>query len=55
MPLAVLMAALCSGLAMAVVWLSFGGSGASAFLIYVLGGQAAAAGILMTTALRDLR
>ena len=55
MPIAVLMAALCSGLAMAIAWMSFGGSGVSALLIYVLGGQTVAAGVLMMTALRGMR
>ena len=55
MPMAFMMAAVCSGLTTAMVWLALGGSGLTAFVIYVLSGHLVMAAMLSQTALRSLR
>ena len=55
MPVAFLVAALCSGLTTAVVWLALGGSGLMAFVLYVLSGHLVMAAMLGHAALRALR
>lgn len=55
MPMAFLMAALCTGTTTAIVWLGLGGSGLMAFVLYVLSGHLVMAGMLSQTALRGLR
>ncbi len=55
MPIALLMAALLSGLTAAVLWLSLGGSGVMAFVIYVLTGQLMIAAFLGRAVLRGSR
>ncbi len=55
MPLAFLIAAVFSGLTSAALWLSLGGSGLMAFVIYVLSGQLVMAAMLSHTALRKTR
>ncbi|MEP5730072.1 MAG: hypothetical protein ABJL67_11965 [Sulfitobacter sp.] len=55
MPVAFLMAALCSGLTMALVWFAMGGTALGAFVVYVLSGHLILAGLLAHAAFRSFR
>ncbi|MCX7560034.1 hypothetical protein OS190_10690 [Sulfitobacter sp. F26204] len=55
MPIALLMAAFCFGLMVALLWLCFGGSGMMALVLYVLSGHLVIAGVLSQFAMRRQR
>jgi hypothetical protein len=54
MPIVFMFAALCAGLTSSAVWLSLGGSGLMAFVVYVMAGHLVIAALLGRAALRDL-
>jgi hypothetical protein len=55
MPLAFLMAALCTGLTLATIWVALGASALAGFAVYVVSGHLMIAGLLAMNAIRTLR
>lgn len=55
MPIVFMIVALCAGLTCSLVWMSLGGSGLMAFIVYVLTGHLLGAALLGRAALRNLQ
>lgn len=52
MPYVLLLAAICTGLTLSIVWMGLGGSALMAFVLYVLSGNLVVAGFLANIAIR---